>query len=160
MLAGPLAFEYFFLCRNALSPVLLFSLSGKLYSLEEPSSYMVSSIKAFSSPVERDRHPLSVLPWFLCSVAFEAKIYFLLFFPVPDNGVVFVQWIFDGVSFGNLPFPESAHLVWERPICPQLWGWLECFFKKQGIPYRAPCLILEEQVVQFRSTRHRNARSI
>lgn len=79
MMAGPLALEYFFLCWNALSPVLLFSLSGKLHSLEEPSSYMVSSIKAFSSPVGRDRHSLYVLPWSLCSVAFEVKIYFLLF---------------------------------------------------------------------------------
>ena len=110
VLSGPLAFGYFFLCQKALSTVLAFSLSVKfLHSFEEPSSYIVSSIKAFLSPVERDRHPLSVLPWSLCSLAVEAKIYFLLF-PVPDNGRGSLQWIFDGVSFGNLVFPESA--IW------------------------------------------------
>lgn len=76
----------FFFVRMPFLPVLPFSLSGKLlHSLEEPSAYIVSSIETLSSPLERDRHLSSVLPWSLCLVAAEAKIYFLLF-PTFDNG--------------------------------------------------------------------------
>ena len=79
MLFGPLAFEYFFLCQNALSPFLVLSWFHKLlHSPQEPSSYIVSSIKTFLIPLDRGKHPFSVFPWSLCSVGAEAKIYLLL----------------------------------------------------------------------------------